>query len=1082
MQIWLLGPLEVRAADGAELPVLGTRLRALVITLALEPGRIVSMETLVDAIWGDEPPAGAVNALQALVSRLRRALPGIAIEAHSVGYRLAVEPDAVDVTSFERLVRAGRSALPDDPATAARLFREALGLWRGPALQDVAGTEYFRAQVAHLSELRLTALEARAEAELRLGLGAGLTSELTALVAEYPLRERLVAMLMRALCVAGRSAEALAVYERAREALATELGADPSPELSALHTAVLRGEVGGTVTPVPEDSAVAATGTKGVERGPDEKGADPPARTNLRAGLTSFVGRDGDVLEVRKLVEDYRLTTLTGPGGSGKTRISIEVGRSLLDQVPDGVWIVELASITDGADVPQAVLTAMGLREQALIGWTQTDNPKERLAAALSTRGSLLILDNCEHLIGEVTDLTEQLLGECPQLRILATSREPLGIIGEAIWPVEPLALPPDGADFAEATSYDAVRLLTDRARAARPGFTVDERTGPALVRLCRALDGMPLAIELAAARLRTMTAEQLAARLDDRFRLLTGGGRRAMPRQQTLRGVVDWSWELLDQRERALLRRLSVFSGGATAESAEGVCADSLVPAAQVFDLLSALADKSLLVYEEEEPPRFRMLETIKAYGMQRLEEAGERERYRQAHAGYFAELVETADPHLRRADQLRWLARLRSEHDNITAALRGAISAGDAQTAVRLAAGSAWYWWLTGNRATSSELTVGALATPGPVDDESLVTAYAAAALNAMAGLGDQHQATEWLERIGQLTRQHGAHHPLVRFVQLMSLRGDDQASDTDAEGTPELRADDDPWVQAMVQLSVEKMVLAGHRHAEAEAAVSSALGALRELGERWGISFALTALADLIVRRDLAAAHGCYEEAIAVLTEVGVVEDIPYLRSKLAQLRWLLGDPAGCAAAMADAERDAQNVGSPDSRAMVAYYKAELARWSGDASEARIHLARYQEIARHLSVASAIQAMVFSTRGYVDTMDNHLDGARAHHAEALASAMDSGDVYVVGQILVGVADLALHQERPREAARLLAASDAIRGMPDVSLPDVARVEGAARAALGDDEFADASRRGRNATVATAPEVAAATLNTGR
>jgi pentatricopeptide repeat protein len=256
---------------------------------------------------------GAANALQALVSRLRRALPGVEVESHPAGYRLVIEPDAVDVARFERLVAAGRSALPGDAAAAARILREALDLWRGPALLDVAGADFFRAPVARLAELRMVALEDRIEADLRLGRGGELTTELTSLVAEHPLRERLVGALMRALCAAGRPAEALAVYERAREALADELGADPSPELSALHTAVLRGE---------------------VDLGPTAPAAVADSRplTNLRAGLTSFVGRDEDVAQVRKLISEYRLTTLTGPGGAGKTRLSIEAARPLLDQ------------------------------------------------------------------------------------------------------------------------------------------------------------------------------------------------------------------------------------------------------------------------------------------------------------------------------------------------------------------------------------------------------------------------------------------------------------------------------------------------------------------------------------------------------------------------------------------------------------------------------------------------------------------------------------------------------------------------------------------------------------------------------
>src|SRR5262245_944091 len=314
----MLGPLEVFDGDGNAVFVAGLRLRTLLVALALNSGRLVSTTRLVDAIWGDQPPTGAVNALQALVSRLRRSLPGADVESHPSGYRLVIDPDRVDVTRFERLVATGRAALRHDPARAARTLREALDLWRGPALVDVAGQEFFQATIARLEELRLTATEDRADAELGLGGGPELVHELTALTLEHPLRERLVGALMRALSDAGRPAEALVVYERTRAALADQLGTDPSPALSALHTAVLRGEVGPVPAPVAESTSL----------------------TNLPAALTSFVGRDADMARVRNLTGEYRLTTLVGPGGSGKTRLAVEASRGLLDRIPDGVWLV----------------------------------------------------------------------------------------------------------------------------------------------------------------------------------------------------------------------------------------------------------------------------------------------------------------------------------------------------------------------------------------------------------------------------------------------------------------------------------------------------------------------------------------------------------------------------------------------------------------------------------------------------------------------------------------------------------------------------------------------------------------------
>src|SRR5580700_8132337 len=597
----MLGSLEVRTDDGVLADVPGARLRGLLIALALEPGHAVPKATLVDWIWGERPPSEAANALQRLASRLRKALPEGLVEGQTDGYRLRVEPDAVDAVRFERLVGQARN---DEDPRRVRLLREALALWRGAAMQGVGlqDSAAFDAAVTRLEGLRLTAMEDRFDAEVGLGHGAELVTELTDLVAAHPMRERLVAALMRALVAAGRDTEALLVYQRTREALADALGVDPSPELSALHVALLRGELG--------------------QRQENRN-------TNLRAELTSFVGRDADVAVVRELIAEHRLTTVIGPGGSGKTRLATETARTLLGDLQDGVWLVELAATGADGDVVQATLAALGLRD-ALLGATPSAEPVDGLIAAIREREALLILDNCEHVIESAAAFADRVLGECRRLRILATSREPLGITGEALWLVEPLALPDGDASPGEIESSPAVQLLRDRVGAVRKDLAVDAHTLPTMARVCRALDGMPLAIELAAARLRTMSINQLANRLDERFRLLTSGSRTALPQHRTLRAVVDWSWELLTDAERMVLRRLSVFSGGASLEAAEQVCAASAVEQGaveqdQVLELLTALAEKSLLLTEGDKAPRYRMLGTIKEYAAQRLAETGE-------------------------------------------------------------------------------------------------------------------------------------------------------------------------------------------------------------------------------------------------------------------------------------------------------------------------------------------------------------------------------------------------------------------------------------------------------------------------
>ena len=1037
MQIAMLGPFEVRTDDGGAADVPGARLRGLLIALALRPGHPIPKAALVDWIWGEYPPADATNALQRLVSRLRKALPEGAIEGRTDGYRLAVEPEAVDAVRFERLVIAGQAAA-EDASRRARLLREALGLWRGAAMQDIGlqDSAAFDAAVGRFEGLRLTAMEECFDAEVTLGRGAELVTELTDLVAAHPLRERLVAALMRALAAAGRDNEALAVYQRTREALADALGVDPSPELSALHVALLRGELGRR---------------------------EETRKTNLRAELTSFVGRDADLTAVRELIAEHRLTTLIGPGGSGKTRLATETARTLLGELPDGAWLVELAAIGADGDVAQATLTGLGLRD-ALLGEAANAAgtaaaPTDRLISALRGREVLLILDNCEHVIESAAAFAHRVLGECRRLRILATSREPLGITGEALWPVEPLALPDVHAGRAEMESSPAVRLLRDRAGAVRRDFTLDVRTLPTTVRVCRALDGMPLAIELAAASLRTMSIDQLAHRLDDRFRLLTSGSRTALPRHKTLRAVVDWSWELLTEAERMVLRRLSVFSGGASLEAAERVCAGDGVERGRVLELLTALAEKSLLVPADDAAPRYRMIGTIREYAAQRLAEAGESESARQAHLDYFTELLEAAEPHLRRAEQLEWLGILEAEHDDIGSAMRGALAAADARAAMRFAEVAGVYWWLGGHKAEGNELITAAAAVPGEVADETRAMVYAFVVLFLTSGRGDERQAAEWIHEAYRLSRSSRNRNPLLGLVAPLErlLRAPDEV----LPAFESLLDSEDPWVRALARLQLGKMrIMRGEGGRDADTYLEAALADFRATGERWGISFALTELAERIaVRGEFADACAYFEQAIAVVTEIGAIEDVIRMRSRQALLYWLLGDKDASATAIAEAQTCARRVTWPNALAELALARAELARWEGDAAEARTQLDHATSLLGAEAEQSHIRAERHDLLGY---LAEDLTEARAHRAAAYAAATEAGYAPPIARVLVGVADLALRRDEPEQAVRLLAAGTAVRGLPDRSHPDVARIELEARRRLGDAKFAEAVREG--------------------
>ncbi|WP_460728625.1 BTAD domain-containing putative transcriptional regulator [Nocardia heshunensis] len=1030
----MLGPLEIRKTDGGLLEVPGARLRALLVALAMEPGRAVQKSTLVDWIWGEQPPADAANALQALVSRLRRALPDGAIGVEAGGYRLTVKPTDVDAVRFEQLLDQARGG---DDARRADALREALELWRGTPMQDIdmRDNEAFEAAITRLEGLRAAAQDDLYEVEIGLGRGPGLIAELTELVARNPLRERLAAALMRALAAAGRVTEALAVYQQTRETLADELGVDPSADLSALHVALLRGEVGAQ--------------------------AEEDRRTNLRAELTSYVGKYADVAAVRDLISHHRLTTVTGPGGSGKTRLALETAQTLLEDLPDGAWLVELASLGIGDDVAQSALTALGLRD-ALLGGGPNAEPMDRLVAALRDRETLLVLDNCEHIIEAAAAFAHRLLGECRRLRIIATSREPLGITGEALWQVEPLSLPATD-DPAAIASSPAVELLRDRAGAVRKDLGSDAATLATMARICRALDGIPLAIELAAARLRTMSLEQLAHRLDDRFRLLTGGSRTAIPQHRTLRAVIDWSWELLGAAERTVLRRLSIFAGGASLEAAEQVCADLVetgdtVEQWEVLELLTALTEKSLLVATED---RYRMLGTIHQYARERLDEAGEADSARRAHLAYFTALAATADPLLRRGAQLEWLLTLDADHDNIAAAMRGALAVQDADGAARLAAAAGWYWWLGGHKSEGMELVTAAAELPGEVDDHTLATVYGLVVHFGTTGLTDQFAVEEWItkaSRHGQSSHD-GDRHPALAFVVALerTLHGPEEI----LPAFEALLTDADPWVRALARLQLGKMrVVLGQDGPEVDEQLERSLAEFRAIGERWGISFALTELAErLAMRGEFARAVEYFDQGIEVVTEIGASEDIARMRSRQAQLLWLLGDSAGSAAALAEAQRWVDRTSWPSSLAQLALARAELAYWGGDAAEAHRQIA----VAR-THVGTGVEQAYFNA-GIHDLLGYLAESpaeARKHRKTALGAVSEQAAAPLLAKVLVGIADLALRDDRNELAARLLAASAAVRGMPDRSQPEVERIERETRSRLGEVDFTEATKVG--------------------
>ena len=611
MKYRLLGPVAA-LAEGVEVPLGGNRQRALLARLLLCAGQPVATDVLADELWLGDPPQGAAITIRTYVSRLRAALGPDSVQSAAGGYCMNVDDENVDARRFERLLDAGSKALAEESfGRAARQLHEALALWGGRALADVCTGGSLAAEARRLEELRVVCLEERIEADLALGTAAALVAELRGLVEDAPLRERLWCQLVRALYGSGRQAEALAAVRQARTLLDRELGVEPSPELRRIELAVLR-----------QEQVTAA-------RAP---------QTGLPVPTTGLIGRDADIAGVDRLLGDHRLVTITGLGGTGKTRLALELAHRNRDAWAHGVWWVDLTAVSDPVLVAATVARALGLTDQS--GGQST-------VAAVRDRVRLdellLVIDNCEHVVVACAELVDGLLRSCPNMRVLATSRMPIGVAGECDYALDPLPAPDEGATGAELANAPAVRLFVERARAARRDVSTDRASLAVMAHICRELDGLPLAIELAAARAKSLSPADIAARLDDRFRLLQSRQRVADPRHRTLTAALDWSYELRTPVERQLLCRLSVFSGGATLAAIAAACTDGDVEAA--LDPLTRLVDASLVRAESGDPTRYMMLETVRQYAARRLADGSDAERVRHAHAVYFTERAESAN-----------------------------------------------------------------------------------------------------------------------------------------------------------------------------------------------------------------------------------------------------------------------------------------------------------------------------------------------------------------------------------------------------------------------------------------------------
>ncbi|MEV6236099.1 BTAD domain-containing putative transcriptional regulator [Lentzea sp. NPDC051838] len=970
----LLGPTTVETDDGTPVDIGGARVRMLLARLALDPGRPVATTTLIDDLWGEQPPADASNALQSLVSRLRKVCPDVTLEPG--GYRLAIAQDDVDVFRFERLRAAGR-------------FDEALALWRGDALVDVREAPFASPAAARLDEARLAAEEERFQT------GDLDVAALTAMHEKHPLRERLAGLLMRALCAQGRQSDALRVYEDVRARLADDLGVDPSQELQDVHLAALRGELKPKMA---------------VDR--------------LPVRLTSFVGRDEELAQITDQLDGARLVTLVGPGGAGKTRLATETAARHPLHAKGRVWFAALAGVRAAEDLAGAVLGAFDLTFGG-DPLRRRSEGMERIVEVLGAGESLLVLDNCEHLISAAAEFAGDLLRRVPNLRVLATSREPLAIDGESLCPVGPLA------------GSGAVRLFLDRANAVKPGFRLDESTADDVHQICRRLDGMPLALELAAARLRSMTVRQITQRLDDRFRLLTSGSRTALPRQRTLRAVVEWSWDLLTPEELQLARRLSVFPSGADLAAIERVCHED------ALYVLTSLVEKSIVdVFELEGEPRYRMLETIRVYADEQLDASGEKREILDRFRRYYRDLTETWEPLTRTARQIEAISMYEVEQDNIVAALRGAIDDREIGLAADLLGGTFWYWLVKGDN-ERAELSVRDVLALGDALPEDLFATFRAMQLimAAIPGLPDSAEAA----RVIQDCVRTGATQKYPSLaIALPMLAFLSQNPDLARQEVARAAASEDAWSRAAADWALSFLLVDEGDLDAAEVARDRAYEQFMAVGDRWGSAMTLGMKAAFVSHTgDNEAAIALYQRGLEVALELRSQDDAVQQRWRLAVEYARMGDHESAAREVAEAEKFVQSIGNDQMAIMVGYARAEVVLRSGQAAEARAFSARFKELATESTMLSAfVTEWGAMLDGRIAIVEGRPSDAEPHIAVAIKTTAERGDMPDVAAVTELLALVRHAQGRDDAAFRLLGLAQLIRGRLDLGDPDVRRL----------------------------------------
>lgn len=1032
VQFRILGPMEIIAGGPVKLP--GAAERALLVQLLLAPGRTIPATVLVDRLWSESTlPVDPMNALQLRASKLRKALSAVGIGdvviREGVGYRAVLGPEQVDALDFALRLKTVRAAVGEARAGLGyheghlRAYDEALELWRGEPLADFATQAWAIAESGRLEELRRGALTERAQIALALARHLEVIGDLEPLVSADPTQEALVGLLMLALYRAGRQADALDAYQRTRRELDDELGVEPSVSLRSLYERILKQdpELGEEPSLTPSVRARSRA---------DEHSPGP---TNLPTVERHLIGRDQQLDAVSQLLGSVRLLTLIGPGGAGKSSLALSSIVRARPSYPDGVFGVRLASVATGDQVQLAVADALGI---PLDGAAADRALRDRLLTLLARRKILLLLDNCEHLVDEVASLVEDILGRCPNVTVLATSREALAVPDEVQVTVGPLETPPQDARPGEVLSYPAAQLFAERARALRPGLVFNDEALDAIGTIARSLDGIPLAIELAAARAASMSPIEIAHRLDDRFSLLTSGARTAEARQQTLRATVDWSYELLNDSERRVFNRLSVFQGGWTLTAAERAIGDESAGPGGVLDAIGRLVDRSMLVAESGVATRYWMLETLRHYAAERLAASTDARIVARRHAEYFRDFALTAEVELRGHSQRETMRRVRDEQPNLRAALQWFTGEGnDLDSALELAGALGLFWHL-GRHLEGRELLGQLIAKPGGsprararalqavsiverpraclVHPSPLCAETARESLAVFEGSGDA-----W----------HAALSKVLLAVEGVTGAGREEADRLLQEAEEDFAREQDAWGRAVIGFVRMETAL---KSGDVEGAIDlgqTTSTAFRELDDAWGLSATLYHLGwGLRQFGRYGQSARALEQAIDVAASAGIWNTVQWAFADLGILKVHTGDRAGARELFERAAAASQEVGDGAGEVLAEYGYGLLAQVGGKWDEAPRHFLTAVSGFRKLGTPVMSGAAILGLARCDEAM-SRWDSARSRFEEALRIGRETSEAGLAAAALEGLARLELGSGNPVAASELVGEARSLR-----------------------------------------------------